>query len=46
MTVLGAAGFVLFDILEEHRIGDGILSQLDALFIRDGSTTRPAGILF
>ena len=46
LPVLGAAGFVLFDILEEHRIGDGILSQLDALFIRDGSTARPTGILF
>jgi FkbM family methyltransferase len=27
-------GFVLFDLCEVHRIGDGLLNQLDLLFVR------------
>ena len=46
LPALDAAGFVLFDVLEEHRIGQGALSQLDALFIRKNSPLRPAGVLF
>ena len=46
LPVLDAAGFVLFDVLEEHRIAGDLLSQIDALFIRRDSGLRPAGILF
>ena len=46
VAFMDEAGFVLFDILEEHRITGNVLSQLDALFVRKGSALRPAGTLF
>ena len=42
---LDEIGFVLFDILEEHRATNNILFQLDALFINKDSLIRPKGIL-
>lgn len=43
---LEMSGFVLFDILDEHRGPNQMLLQLDALFVRKGSAFRPTGILF
>ena len=38
---LKAWGFVLFDIVEEHRYRDGRLLQVDGLFVREDSMLRP-----
>jgi hypothetical protein len=34
-------GFVLYDLLDEIRLGGGCLFQFDALFIRPDSPYRP-----
>ncbi len=36
-----ALGFVLFDILDEIRFGNGYLFQFDALFVRPDAAFRP-----
>ncbi|MET0258480.1 MAG: FkbM family methyltransferase [Methylobacterium sp.] len=38
---LAAWGFVLFDLVEEHRYRDGRLLQLDGIFVRTDSQLRP-----
>lgn len=39
-------GFVLYDILEEHRMGTPELFQVDILFLKKGSEYRPHGPFF
>jgi FkbM family methyltransferase len=41
MAELDAMGFVLYDIVEEHRYRDGGLLQIDGLFVRADSRFRP-----
>ena len=38
---LQAWGFVLFDLVEEHRYWDGRLLQVDGIFVREDSRLRP-----
>ncbi|ACL59735.1 FkbM family methyltransferase [Methylobacterium nodulans] len=41
LSDLTAMGFVLFDIVEEHRYRDGSLLQIDGLLVRAESRFRP-----
>ena len=38
---LAGTGFVLFDIVEEHRYRDGSLLQIDGIFVRSDAPLRP-----
>ena len=38
-------GFVVFDLLKQHRLAGKILFQIDVLFIRVGSRIQPKGVL-
>ena len=41
MATLADLGFVLAEVVEEHRHHDGSLLQLDGLFLRSASSLRP-----
>jgi FkbM family methyltransferase len=41
LSELRKVGFVLYDIVEEHRYADGRLLQIDGIFVRPDSRFRP-----
>lgn len=41
ISFMDQRGFVLFDLLDEIRLGSGLLFQFDALFLRSSSACRP-----